>query len=361
MTVEGGTLRKPAQIAAGDEFRARIERLPEATLPVLYGAWDLLVGGVGGTGVVTVGAEHVVVIDATMLAERLLGHSVYSNVLMLGFAWQRGMVPVSRRAIERAIELNGVSVDWNLQAFNWGRLAACEPGHVNRATGLLEPETAVPTLDAIIRRRMDFLCDYQDAAWANSYLEAVERVRRAEAALDRNEELSEAVAHNLFRLMSYKDEYEVARLFTSGGFLDKLKQTFEGDYKLKLHLAPPLLRAGKDALGRPKKREFGSWMLHAMHVLALGKRVRGTALDPFGYLAERRAERRLIAQYRALLDTVLPGLNASGYPLALKLARLPEQVRGFGPVKEKAIVEMEEARARLLQEYSGDDRYAEVA
>ncbi|GAH67813.1 unnamed protein product, partial [marine sediment metagenome] len=239
-----------------------------------------------------VGNDNLDTLDANALAERLLGDGVYANIIMLGFAWQRGLVPVSLSALLRAIELNGVAVERNKQAFAWGRIVAADPDFVPKVDEAPKAET----LDQIIARRADFLTAYQDEAYAARYRALVAKVRDAEAALN-SEALTESVARSLFKLMAYKDEYEVARLHMQGGFLDELKREFEDGFSVQYHLAPPFLPSGQDARGRPRKRAFGQWIQTPLAALARLKVLRGTRFDPFGYTAERRAERELIAWY----------------------------------------------------------------
>ncbi|MFC4174938.1 indolepyruvate ferredoxin oxidoreductase family protein [Microvirga sp. GCM10011540] len=280
------------------------------------------------------GSGNLAAINANALAETLLGDTVYANVMMLGFAWQQGLVPVSLEAISRAIELNGVSVKKNREAFAWGRLFSADPEFVRHAAGDRpeEPET----LDQVIARRIDFLTAYQDAAYAARYADTVARVRAAEAALG-SEALTDAVARSLFKLMSYKDEYEVARLHMETGFLDELQREFDGNYKVKYHLAPPLLPTKRDARGRPRKHAFGPWVQTPMKVLARLKVLRNTPFDIFGYTAERRTERALIAWYEKQIDMILDRLSADRLPDLVAIARAPMEIRGYGPVKEAAI------------------------
>jgi len=280
------------------------------------------------------GAGNVATIDANAAAEALLGDTVYANVMMLGFAWQQGLVPVSLEALERAIALNGVSVERNRQALAWGRLASADPDFVRRASGREPPEPE--TLDQVIARRVAFLTAYQDAAYAARYEAKVARVRAAEATLG-SEALTEAVAHSLFKLMAYKDEYEVARLHMETGFLEELDREFEGDFRVRYHLAPPFLNSRKDARGRPRKRSFGPWIQTPFKVLARLKALRGTPFDVFGYTAERRTERALIAWYENLVEDMLRALKGQRLPDLVALARVPMEIRGFGPVKEAAI------------------------
>ncbi|MHC2256177.1 indolepyruvate ferredoxin oxidoreductase [Bradyrhizobium embrapense] len=281
-----------------------------------------------------IGAGNLTMIDANALAERLLGDSVYANIMMLGFAWQQGLVPVSLGALTRAIELNGVAVERNKQALAWGRLAFGDPKFLPKADG---PATNVPeTLEQMIARRADFLRDYQDEAYAARYRAAVDRVRRAEAAIG-SESLTDAVAQSLFKLMAYKDEYEVARLHVQSGFLDELRRTFDGDFTVQYHLAPPFLPARRDARGRPRKRAFGQWIQAPLRLLVSLKGLRGTPFDVFGYTAERRAERELITWYEALVETMLGKLDAARLPDLTAIAKAPMEIRGYGPVKDAAI------------------------
>ena len=292
-----------------------------------------------------VGAGNLWSVDANAAAERLLGDTVFANVLMLGFAWQRGLVPVSLAALDRALALNGVKVAENRQAFAWGRLAAADPGFVAEAMG--RAPARGDTLDELVSRRAAFLAAYQDGAYAERYRARVARVRAAEAPLG-SEALTEAVARALFKLMSYKDEYEVARLHTGSGFLEGLARDFAGDVRVTYHMAPPFLPGGVDARGRPRKRAFGPWLQRPMRVLARLKALRGTPLDPFGYTAERRMERALVGWYEGVVDGLAATLDASRLPLALEVAAAPLEIRGFGPVKRAAAEEVCGAVERLL-------------
>ncbi|UGY19832.1 indolepyruvate ferredoxin oxidoreductase family protein [Bradyrhizobium septentrionale] len=291
-----------------------------------------------------IGAGNLTAIDANALAERLLGDSVYANIMMLGFAWQQGLVPVSLDALTRAIELNGVTVERNKQALAWGRLAFADPDFLPKAENA--DANAPETLDQMIARRADFLRDYQDEAYAARYRATIDRVRRAEAALN-SESLTDAVARSLFKLMAYKDEYEVARLHMQTGFLDELKREFDGDYRVQYHLAPPFLASGHDARGRPRKRAFGQWIQTPLRLLARLKGLRGTAFDVFGYTAERHAERALIGWYETLIDTVLGNLDNTRLPDLVAIAKAPMEIRGYGPVKDAAIDKTKAEVARL--------------
>jgi len=256
-------------------------------------------------------------------------------------AWHKGWVPLGLWALMRAIELNAGAVEHNKAAFAWGRRAARSAGAV---AGLYRPAlvvglpTARPGLAALVARRVDYLTDYQHAAYAQSYADLVARVQQAEARVTGagkgQDALAQAVAKGLFKLMAYKDEYEVARLHTDAGFHAKVASMFEGDYKLNYHLAPPLL-ARSNERGELQKRHYGPWMLSAFKLLARLKGLRGTAFDVFGYTAERQSERALISQYRQCIEEVITQLNAHNHSAAVELARIPEHIKGFGHVKER--------------------------
>jgi indolepyruvate ferredoxin oxidoreductase len=277
--------------------------------------------------------------------------------MMLGYASQKGLLPVGPAALLRAIELNAVSVNANKLAFGWGRRFAQYPQEAAQIlNGAHADKPAVQTLEEIIERRAEFLAAYQDEAYARRYRALVEKAIAAEARLGKTRELSEAVAKNAFKLMAYKDEYEVARLYTDGDFARRIGDTFEGDFKLKFHLAPPVLKGEPLPNGRPRKREFGPWMMPAFRVLAKLKRLRGTALDPFGRSAERRMERALIGEYEALVESFAKTLTAANHGVALELARLPDTIRGFGPVKEAAAKKAAARKAELLAAYAQPEK-----
>jgi indolepyruvate ferredoxin oxidoreductase len=297
------------------------------------------------------GANRTEFVEATALATALMGDSIATNLFMLGYAFQRGLVPVSQAAIERAIELNGVAVDGNKRTFALGRLAAHDVAAVEAA---VEPELSPlepvsQTYDELVERRVAFLTAYQDAGYARRYRNALRKVEAAERERAKGRTgLAEAAARNLFKLMAYKDEYEVARLYTETDFRRKLARQFDGELKLTFHLAPPLL-ARRDEQGRLQKREYGPWMLQAFRLLAKLRGLRGTRLDPFGWTAERKMERRLIEQYLATLDELLSGLDAQNHALAVEIANLPAEIRGFGHVKERNLERTKAREAQLLQ------------
>jgi indolepyruvate ferredoxin oxidoreductase len=304
-------------------------------------------------------------IDANRLALALLGDTLYANPLLLGFAWQRGWLPLSYESLDRAIELNGVAVEKNRLAFEWGRYVAqhgeaavdvfTPPAGKQQAIVVQLPES----LDRLIERNVERLSAYQDPRYAARYVEAVEQLRAKEAAVARGSKarLTPVVARNLAKLMTYKDEYEVARLYADPAYMDKLRAQFEGepgrDYKLAFHLAPPLL-AGRDEHGHLKKQRFGQWTLTMFRVLEKFRFLRGTAFDVFGKTEERRNERELIEQYFALVDEFCATLDTARFDAAMKLANLPDEIRGFGHVKERNVLAAATKRERWLAEYRAD-------
>ncbi len=287
--------------------------------------------------------------DANGLATTLMGDAIFGNLILLGHAWQQGLVPVSLAAVQRAIELNGVAVEANLKAFLWGRRAAHDRAAVERfarPAGVVELPRA-QTLDDLVDRRVKFLTDYQDAAYAVRYRALVDEVRTAEAPLG-STRLAEAVAHNYFKLLAIKDEYEVARLHADPAFHARIAATFEGDYHLNFHLAPPLLAKTDPVTGLPKKRAYGPWMLTAFRWLAKLKLLRGSGFDVFGKSAERRMERRLIAEYEEDIAELLVRLKATNLDTAVALASLPEHIRGFGHIKLRSAETAREKREALM-------------
>ena len=298
------------------------------------------------------GAGNVGTLDADALAVQLVGDSLYTNPLMLGYAWQKGRVPLSLAAMMRAIELNNVQVENNQLAFEWGRRAAHDLAAVQ---ALMKPAQVIEfikktvNLDDMVAKRVEFLTAYQDAAYAQTYKAFVDKVRSAETPLN-SKKLSEAVARYLFKLMAYKDEYEVARLQSDPAFLAKIAAQFDGDYKLNYHLAPPLT-AKKNAAGELQKSKFGPSMLTGFRLLAKLKGLRGTAFDVFGRTEERKTERALIGEYKAAIDELLATLNAGNLALASEIARIPEDIRGYGHVKERHLATARPKWAALMTEW----------
>jgi indolepyruvate ferredoxin oxidoreductase len=291
------------------------------------------------------GPDNLSTVAANDLADQLLGDTIYANVLLLGFAWQAGLVPVSSAALLRAIELNGVDVDRNLDAFNWGRIAAADPAFVESVLrGPSGNVSGLETLESAIERRVSYLRDYQDDALADRYAALVKRVRDAEAVIRDDTGLSAAVARAYFTTLAYKDEYEVARLHVRSGFLAGLGDEFTAGAKIRFHLAPPVLSHGTDSRGRPRKREFGAWVIPLFRLLASLKWMRGRWFDPFGRTADRKLERQLIRDFESDVANLLPSLDAGNIDAAEALVREYLDIRGYGPVKEQAAAD---ARARL--------------
>ena len=299
------------------------------------------------------GADAADFVDITRLAVLLTGQAMMSNMFMLGYAYQKGLVPVSSTALMRAIELNGVAVEDNSKAFQWGRRIAFDPEGVERIARSAEhvAPSHMPShsLDNVIARRAEYLRGYQNQAYARRYTDLVERVRRAETALAPDSTaLTDAAARNYFRLLACKDEYEVARLYTDPQFTQALEAAFEGDFRLNFHLAIPFLSRPDPVSGEPKKHRYGPWMMQAFRLLAPLKLLRGTPLDLFGYSAERRQERALLAQYEATIDMLLADLRRDKLQCAVDLARLPESVRGYGPIKMRGMAAAQRRHVELL-------------
>ena len=314
--------------------------------------WQFPGEGSKGAILQACGAQNVEFVDAGQIATALMGDSIATNMFMLGYAWQKGRVPLTEASILKAIELNGVSVGFNKSAFNWGRSAAHDLASVTKLT---TPAKVIEfkrtqTLDDIINRRVELLTAYQDAAYAQQYKSFVDQVRAEEEKLGKGTRLTEAVARYYYKLMAYKDEYEVARLYTDGAFKEKIAGMFEGDYQLKFHLAPPLL-AKHDSNGQLIKQEFGPWMMKAFGVLAKLKGLRGGMFDVFGYTAERKMERALITEYRNTVGGLLPKLNATNLSQAVAIASIPEDIRGYGHVKERHLKAAKEKEAALLANF----------
>jgi indolepyruvate ferredoxin oxidoreductase len=290
-------------------------------------------------------------LDFTKAAETLLGDSIATNMMMMGFAYQQGLLPLQASSIEQAIELNAVSIKMNTQAFQLGRLAAADPARLaamlKGADETIAPKTLdAMSLDEIIAHRSALLTDYQNAALAERYRGLVTQVRSAAAKAGFGEELPRAVAINYAKLLAYKDEYEVARLYTDGRFEKQIRDQFDGDFKINFNLAPPLLAGGLDASGRPRKRQFGAWMLPLFRLLAKMRLLRGTPFDIFGHSADRKLERDLIAGYEKDVTTVLGLLSPLTLETAIELLSLPDRIRGYGPVKEKSV---QDAKARYAE------------
>jgi indolepyruvate ferredoxin oxidoreductase len=306
--------------------------------------------------VAAAGRDHVDLVPAGRLATALMGDAIATNMFMLGYAYQKGWVPLGEASLLRAIELNGVSVEFNRKAFAWGRRAAANLALVET---LASPADVVPIsqalsrgLDEMIARRAEFLTGYQDAAYARRYARLVERVRAAESRVPGDSRpLTEAVARYYFKLLAYKDEYEVARLHSDPAFRRRIGTMFEGDYKLRFHLAPPLLAKRDSTTGELRKSSYGPWMMGAFRLLSKLKGLRGTVFDVFGYSDERRTERRLIADYESTVDELLARLDRDNRALAVEIASIPEHIRGFGHVKARHLAETKKKQVELLSAF----------
>ena len=304
-----------------------------------------------------VGDKRVHSLDASGLGLLLAGDTIAANFLLVGYAAQLGLMPLSCEAIERAIELNGVSVPFNLNAFRLGRLCAHDPA---RITQLLEgrggnDEEAIPQdLNTLIEQRVDLLSAYQNPAYARRYQRLVERVRTLDEQFpDRDRALTRAVAFYYAKLLAYKDEYEVARLYTAPEFKRQLEETFQGNYRLSFNLAPPMLSKTDKASGLPKKREFGPWMMPAFGLLAKLRFLRGTALDIFGYTAERKMERALITRYETTINKLCEEITVENYTAAVAIAEVPEFIRGYGHVKDQHLEKARVMEKTLWRRFEG--------
>jgi len=315
------------------------------------------------------GREQTHFVDATRLATSLFGNSLGANIFLVGYAYQYGAIPLSASAIEQAISLNGEAVAMNLAAFHWGRRAALDLAAVE-ALAAPAPEARdenrrlSQSFEETVERRVKFLTAYQDQAYAARYRALVENTKAAEAAKAPGKcGLSEAVARYLFKLMAYKDEYEVARLYTDGNFLKQVANDLGGDnLRFEFHLAPPLLARNDPATGLPRKMSFGPWMMGAFKLLARLKFLRGTAFDIFGYSPERKTERKLVADYEAMLNEVLAKLTPENHPLAVGLAVIPEKIRGFGHVKARHLTAAKADEAALMEQFrSGKPPFLKAA
>ena len=308
------------------------------------------------------GDAQVATFDAQTLAEDFLGDTVTANVLAMGYAWQHGFVPVGLAAMQQAIKLNGVAVETNLLAFSLGRLAAADPAALERLRDAPSEHDEAESIDALIERAKNHLGGYQNAAWADRFGALVQRVREREQSMPAGDPalpLTRAVATSLLKLMSYKDEYEVARLFTDGRFRRQLEDQFEGDVRLEFHMAPPLLARPKNGQA-PRKVVLGAWMMTAMAWLAKGKVLRGGKFDLFGYTQERRTERALIERFERRVGELLDTLSADNLETARQIAALPLSIRGFGHVKLANLALANAREAELLHRFA-PQRYPKPA
>ncbi len=306
------------------------------------------------------GSDAVWLLTANRIATALMGDAIATNMFLLGFAFQQGWVPVGEAALLRAVELNGVSIDFNKKAFGWGRYAAHDLAAVERIAAPAQVVNITPlsksasgfsrNLEEIVAKRVELLTAYQDAAYAKQYSDFVEQVRVAEAAKTGGTRLTETVARYYAKLMAYKDEYEVARLYSDPAFMEKIRAQFEGDYQLKFYLAPPLL-AKRNNQGELIKQQYGPWMMKAFGLLAKMKGLRGTALDIFGKTEERRSERGLIVDYRRTIESMLASLSKDNLDIAVAVAAMPEEIRGYGHVKERHLKAAHVKQAKLIEAF----------
>jgi indolepyruvate ferredoxin oxidoreductase len=304
------------------------------------------------------GKDNLSMTDATGLATTLLGDSIATNMFMLGYAWQKGYIPLTLESIFRAIELNGVAIKMNQQAFTWGRRAAWDAAKViavAEKTKVRDPNDThrilSQTTEELIERRITSLTGYQSSFYAKKYKSLVDQVKATEEKLNgKAGPLTEAVAKYYYKLMAYKDEYEVARLYTDGQFLNQIKNTFDGDVRIRFNLAPPLL-AKRDEQGHLKKSEFGAWILPLFGILAKLKFLRGTPLDIFGYTDERKMERQLVRDYKSTIEGLLPQISSANYETAVQIASIPEFIRGYGHVKEAHLEKAKKSEADLLEKF----------
>lgn len=292
------------------------------------------------------------------VAKEKIGDTIATNIMMLGYAWQSGLVPLSYESLISAIELNGVAVEANKHAFFWGRKLCLQPQLFKSDSGKEEvhnshssgnkPELAINTLQGLKEHREKHLVAYQNQRLANRYKTRVESVSEACSRLNLGDELAIIVATQYARILAYKDEYEVARLYSLPAFKEQLQKTFTGDFTFNLHLAPPILNGlGPD--GRPRKRKFGSGILSLFKLLQYGRKIRGTWIDPFSHTEERRAERALIKQYEDDVDLVLKLLDDQNFEQAKELLNVPAHIRGFGVVKNVAMIEADAMREAALE------------
>jgi indolepyruvate ferredoxin oxidoreductase len=304
-------------------------------------------------------------VDATGITTALMGDAIFTNPFVMGYGYQIGLIPVSAASIVRAIELNGAAVEKNKQAFEWGRRAAVDIAAVKKVAFPVEPISGIyklsESVDEMVARRKEFLTGYQNAAYAERYAALAKRVSDLEAQkFPGKKALSAAVARYYFKVLAYKDEYEVARLYADTGFKKKVADQFEGDFKLTFHLAPPVMSAVDPTTGEPRKKVFGPWMMTAFNVLAKFKGLRGTALDVFGYTDERKSERQLIADYEALIDELLRDVTATNYETAVDLASVPEHIRGFGHVKHAHMLDAKTRWTELLGKFRSGEVTREI-
>ena len=317
---------------------------------------ELSSSGMESKLVAVLGEEGVDFVDATKWAVALMGDAIAANLFLVGYAMQEGLIPVGRSALVRAIELNGRAVEMNLRALDWGRLAAHDPERVRALSESRvrssESAAGAESLDEVVARRKRFLTDYQNARYAERYAELVAKVASVERAIGASDlRLTHAVALYYFKLLTVKDEYEVMRLWASDRFRNQLEAEFEGDYELKFHLAPQFLVPRDPDTGRARKVELGSRTMGLLGILRHLKFLRNGFFDPFNRSAHRRREWALVGEYETVVDELLRELNADNRDLAVEIARIPEQIRGFDTVKDSHIAAAKDKEAELLEAF----------
>lgn len=305
----------------------------------------------------SVGSDQVNYIDANFIVSKLLGDSVAVNMFMLGFAWQKGLVPLAQESIMRSIEINGVAIEQNKKAFIWGRRSAANFKAINQLiTAENKSSTSPPlslSIEQLISRRVDQLIQYQNKAYADRYLRVIENFRVLEQKLFPGHFiLTEAVARGYYKLLAYKDEYEVARLFSDGQFIQNLNNQFEGNFKVNFHLAPPIFNSKHiNSEDLPQKSQFGPWMLSVMTILSKFSFLRGTKFDPFGYSSDRKLDRDLISRYEDLLNFLIEKTNRENFTIAVELASLPDGIRGFGLIRHRFASRVKEQQELLMEKF----------
>jgi indolepyruvate ferredoxin oxidoreductase len=312
-----------------------------------------------------VGEDSVRYISATEIATQLMGNSIASNMFMLGFSYQEGLLPIGHEAINKAIELNGASVKMNQEAFMWGRRASVDMKAVERLVKLDEKhpdrDTPAESLDEIVAIRARFLTEYQNQRYAQKYTSFIAKALEIERSRPLVKGLAEIVARNYFKLLAYKDEYEVARLHSGAEFSKKIDAMFEGKYSVRYHLAPPLFSKRDKETGHLIKSEYGGWVRYLFKLIAKLKFLRGSPLDLFGWTAERKMERNLITEYEGIFAEVTSERYIDNISLVKEILAFPEEIRGFGHVKEDNVVAVKKKLDKLLTTLRSPDLYREAA
>jgi indolepyruvate ferredoxin oxidoreductase len=298
------------------------------------------------------GKNNIDFIPSNTIANKILGDSILSNMFIVGNAYQSGLIPVKANSIEQAIKLNGVSIEENINAFRLGRYSKNNKKEILDL--IYEKEKIKNDFDEKFIDRYNFLIEYQNKKYADKYKELVDYVKKCEEKISVDiKNFSNAVAINYFKLMSYKDEYEIARLYSDNEFINKINETFEGNFKINYHLSPPIFSTKDKVTGYPLKINFGSWIMILFKFISMFKFLRGTYLDPFGYFKERKIERLLINSYKERILEICSKLTIENYALAVEIASTPDQIRGFGYIKEKNIEIAKRCEDKLMSAFNG--------